>query len=354
MTDPVDPAAWVCPLPLRNHDRIVTGHGGGGQMSGELVEHLFIPAFGGSGATELHDSATIAPPLDGGRLAFSTDSFVVSPLFFAGGDIGRLAVNGTVNDLAMSGARPLALSAAFILGEGLELAVLAAVVESMGRAARTAGVEVATGDTKVVESAGDEVLYINTSGIGVVPPEVDIRPGRAAAGDAVLLSGPIGEHGIAVMSQRSGLEFGTGVQSDTAPLTGMVASILGVCADVHVLRDPTRGGLAGALCEIAAGAGVGIEFDEDSVPVPDEVAAACAFLGLDPTHVANEGKLVAIVPADAADDVLAAMRSRPEGEGAVRIGHVVADHPGVVAALTPLGALRVVDQPLGEQLPRIC
>ncbi len=328
------------------------GHGGGGRMSGELIEHLFRPAFGASG--ELHDAATVPIPVGSSRLAFSTDSYVVRPLFFPGGCIGDLAVHGTINDVAMSGARPIGLSCGFIIEEGTELSVLGRIAEAMGAAARAAGVPLVTGDTKVVDAGSGDGVYVNTAGIGVIPDGVDIRPTRATPGDAIIVSGPIGEHGVAVMSQRDGLEFGTEIRSDTAALHEMVAAIVAVCPDVHVLRDPTRGGVTATLCEIATAAGVGIEYEEDRVPVPDAVAAACSFLGLDPMHIANEGKLVAIVPEAAADDVLAAMHADPHGAGATVIGRVVADHPGVVTARTRLGARRVVDLPLGEQLPRIC
>ena len=344
---------WSCPLPLRSHDRVVIGHGGGGKLSAELVEHLFLPAFGRMEGAELHDAATLTLA-GGGRLAFSTDSYVVRPLFFPGGCIGDLAVNGTVNDVAMSGAVPIGLSAGFIVEEGLELATLGAVAERMGAAARAAGVPIVTGDTKVVDAGLADGLYVNTAGVGVIPPGVDIRPSRATPGDVVVVSGPIGLHGVAVMSQREGLEFGTGIRSDSAPLHGLVAAMLAACPDVHVLRDPTRGGLAASLCEIAAAAGVGVEFDEASLPVPAEVAAACSFLGLDPMHIANEGKLVAFVSASDADDVMAAMQAHEAGRAARVIGRVVDAHPGVVVARTRLGATRVVDLPLGEQLPRIC
>ncbi|MEZ5408291.1 MAG: hydrogenase expression/formation protein HypE [Acidimicrobiales bacterium] len=351
---------WACPLPLRQHDRIVLGHGGGGQLSAELVEHLFLPALGRPGA-ELHDAAALPVPAGAGRLAVTTDSYVVQPLFFPGGCIGDLAVNGTVNDLAMAGAQPVAITLGCILEEGLELAVLGRVMEAVGAAARAAGVSVVAGDTKVVEAGHGDGIYLNTAGVGVIPEGVDIRPGRAAPGDVVIVSGPIGLHGVAVLSQREGIEFGTGVRSDTAPLNGLVAAMLAAAGDhgdgvagVHVLRDPTRGGLGASLCEIAASAGVGIEYDELRVPVPDEVAAACSFLGLDPMHIANEGRLVAIVAEPVADAVLAAMRAQEAGGGAVPIGRVVAEHPGLLVARTPYGATRVVDLPLGEQLPRIC
>jgi hydrogenase expression/formation protein HypE len=351
-TDSVHPdlAAWTCPLPLVDSPMILMGHGGGGQMSAELIEHLFRPAFGAQG--ELTDSAVLE--VGGTRLAFSTDSYVVRPLFFPGGSIGDLAVNGTVNDLAMSGARPLALSTAFIVEEGTALADLGRVATALGAAARAAGVALVTGDTKVVDAGHGDQVYVNTAGIGVVRPGVDIRPGRARPGDVVLVSGDIGRHGVAVLSCREGLEFGTAVESDTAPLSGLVEAMLDTGADVHVLRDPTRGGLAAALNEIAAGAGVGVELVERQVPVPAAVADACSLLGLDPFYVANEGMLVAFVdPADA-EQVLAAMRSTPEGAGAAVVGTVVEQHPGMVVARTGLGGTRVVALPAGEQLPRIC
>jgi hydrogenase expression/formation protein HypE len=353
VADAPDFANWSCPLPLRSTDRVVLGHGGGGTLSAELVEHLFLPAFGLHG--ELHDAATVALAAgSGGRLAFTTDSYVVRPLFFPGGCIGDLAVNGTVNDVAMSGAVPIALSAGFILEEGLELATLGAVADRMGAAARAAGVPLVTGDTKVVDAGCADGLYVNTAGIGVIPDGVDVRPSRAAAGDVVIVSGPIGLHGVAVMSVREGLEFGTDVRSDCAALHGLVASLVAACPDVHVLRDPTRGGLAASLCEIAAAAHVGVEFEEARVPVPAPVAATCAFLGLDVLHVANEGKLVAFVPPERADDAMAALLAHELGREATVIGRVVGDHPGVVVARTALGGGRVVDRPLGEQLPRIC
>lgn len=353
-----DIEGWTCPMPLRDQERVVLGHGGGGKLSGELVEHLFLPAFGAAAAAATPtDSAVldlVVGDPSGARLAFTTDSYVVQPLFFPGGNIGELAVNGTVNDLAMSGARPIALSTGFILEEGLELEVLHRIAAAMGRAAGHAGVRLATGDTKVVEQGHGDGVYVNTAGIGVVPGGVDLSPGNIRPGDAIVVSGEIGAHGVAVLSVREGLEFGTEIRSDTAPLASMVASVLDECREVHAMRDCTRGGLAASLCELAETAGVGVEFDERAVPVPEAVRSACGFLGLDPVHVANEGRMVAFVPADLADVVIAAMRTDPAGTGAVRIGTVVEQHPGVVVARTGLGATRVVDRPLGEQLPRIC
>ncbi|ELS50913.1 hydrogenase expression/formation protein HypE [Streptomyces viridochromogenes] len=348
----VDPANWTCPAPLRDQPVVVMGHGGGGALSAELVEQVFTPAYGNATLAALTDSAVLG--LGGARLAFSTDSYVVRPLFFPGGSLGDLAVNGTVNDLAMSGARPAYLSAAFVLEEGVELTVVERIARALGKAAEAAGVTVATGDTKVVEAGRGDGVYVTTAGIGLVPDGVDIRPQRARPGDAVLVSGPIGLHGVAVMSVREGLEFGVEIASDTAPLADLVAAMLAVTPDIHVLRDPTRGGLAASLNEIARASGTGVRLRERAIPVPDAVANACGFLGLDPLYVANEGRLVAFVPRQAADEVLAAMRAHPQGADAALVGECVADHPGMVVVATALGGGRVVDMPLGEQLPRIC
>ncbi len=352
MSPAPDPAAWACPLPLRDQDKIVLGHGGGGQLSAELIEHLFVPAFGDATLRQLGDSAIVEP--GAGRLAFSTDSFVVRPLFFPGGSIGELAVHGTVNDLAMSGAVPLYLSCGFILEEGLEVAVLGEIAERMGRAARDAGVRLVTGDTKVVEHGHGDGVYVNTSGIGRIPDGVEVQPQRARPGDAVLVSGTIGDHGMAIMSVREGLEFDTVIESDSAALHGLVAEMLEVSPGIRALRDPTRGGLAASLNEIAGVAGVGIEIDERRLPVKPEVAAACEILGMDPLYVANEGKLTAIVPAADAGALLLAMRAHPLGADAAQIGRVTAEHPGILVARTGIGGTRVVDMQVGEQLPRIC
>lgn len=350
--EPVDPAEWTCPAPLRDHPVVVMGHGGGGALSAELVEHLFVPAYGNETLAGLADSAALS--LGGARLAFSTDSYVVRPLFFPGGCIGDLAVNGTVNDLAMSGARAAYLSCAFIIEEGTELSVVRRVAQAVGTAAAAAGVTVATGDTKVVDAGHGDGIFVNTAGIGLIPEGVDIRPQRAEPGDVVIVSGPIGMHGVAIMSVREGLEFGVEVSSDTAPLGGLVQAMLAAAPDLHALRDPTRGGLGTALNEIAAASGTGVVLDERALPVPEAVSAACGFLGLDPLYVANEGRLVAFVPRGRADAVLAAMRAHPQGAGAAVVGECVEDHPGMVVARTGFGGTRVVDLPLGEQLPRIC
>jgi hydrogenase expression/formation protein HypE len=334
-------------------DRILLGHGSGGQLSAALLRDLIGPALASvSPGGPLNDAAVVE--IGGLRLAFTTDSFVVSPLFFPGGDIGDLAVNGTVNDLAMMGATPVALSLAYVIEEGLPFEDLARVTASVARAAERAGVTIVTGDTKVVGRGAADRLFVNTAGIGVVPEGVAPSADRAQPGDAVILSGPIGLHGIAVMAVREGLEFEADIETDSQPLNLLVEALLRVCPDVHVLRDPTRGGLASALNEIASASGVGIEIEEAAIPVPGPVRAACEMLGLDPLHVANEGKCVAIVPRVAAEAVLAAMRSRPEGAEAAIIGRVVDDHRGMVTIDTLVGSQRIVDMLIGEQLPRIC
>lgn len=352
MNDVLDIASWTCPAPLRDHPAIVMGHGGGGKLSAELITHLFLPAFQNATNAELGDSAILE--VGGMRLAYSTDSFVVRPLFFPGGNIGELAVNGTVNDIAMSGAQPLYLSTGFILEEGMPLDKLALIAQSMGAAAREAGIALVTGDTKVVDRGHGDGVYINTSGFGIIPAGVQISPSRARPGDVVIVSGDIGVHGIAIMSVREGLEFGAPVRSDTAALNGLVAAMLEQTHAIHVLRDPTRGGMASTLNEIAQASGVGVVIEERKLPVPDAVRAACELLGLDPMYVANEGKLVAIVPAEVAEELLACMRRHPLGTQATIIGSVTAQHPGVVVARTGIGGMRVVDMMIGEQLPRIC
>ncbi len=333
----------------------------------DLIEHLFAPAFENEWLGQMGDSTVLGSSLfedalsTRSSLAFTTDSFVVSPLFFPGGNIGELAVFGTVNDLAMRGAKPLFLSAGFILEEGLPMETLGNIVTFMAQACKKAGVKIATGDTKVVQKGHGDGIYINTSGIGVIHAGVDIGPANAKPGDVVLVNGTIGDHGIAIMSVREGLTFQTEIQSDSAPLNGLVEIMLEasratrtseVC--IHCLRDATRGGLAAVLNELAGSSKVGIEFDERKVPLRPEVNAACEMLGLDPFYVANEGKLVAIVSEEVADQVLAAMRSHEYGKNAATIGRVVADHPGLVTAKTSIGGMRVVDVPAGELLPRIC
>ncbi|MDM8519087.1 hydrogenase expression/formation protein HypE [Anaerolineales bacterium HSG6] len=354
MTNQLTFEGWVCPLPLRDQPNIVMGHGGGGKLSAELVEYLFLPAFKNDALDSLSDSAIISLPSETGRLAFSTDSYVVQPLFFPGGNIGELAVHGTVNDIAMSGAQPRYLSTGFIIEEGMPIAQLGQIVESMAAAARQAGVTIVTGDTKVVDKGHGDGLYINTAGFGFIPKGVTLGPDKAQAGDVVIVSGEIGLHGIAIMSVREGLTFETVIESDTAPLHGLVADMLAVSPEVHVLRDPTRGGVASALNEIAVASQVGIMLDEQSLPVSPAVRAACEILGLDPMYVANEGKLIAIVPAEVAEPILERMRQHPYGQQATIIGQVTADHAGMVVAKTGIGGTRIVDMQVGEQLPRIC
>jgi hydrogenase expression/formation protein HypE len=344
---------WVCPLPLVGYPTIVMGHGGGGKLGNELVEHLFLPAFRNPALENLGDAAVFE--LGPGKLAMSTDSFVVQPLFFPGGSIGALAVNGTVNDLAVSGAEPKYLSASFILEEGFPLAQLAAVVDAMAGAARTANVRIVTGDTKVVERGHGDGCYINTAGVGLLRPGINVGPHRAQPGDAVLISGTIGDHGMAIMSVREGLEFESQIRSDCAALNGMIAEVLDAVGDaVHGMRDPTRGGLASTLNEIATSSNVGVEIDETSLPVRLEVQSACELLGLDPVYVANEGKAVFFVAPEAADQVLQVLRAHPLGRDAACIGRVTAQHKRMLVARTAIGGNRVIPTQIGEQLPRIC
>lgn len=347
-----DLLAASCPLPITDYKEIVLAHGSGGKLSHQLLEKIILPQFRNDLLAPLHDGAIFS--LGETRLAFSTDSYVVSPIFFPGGDIGRLAVHGTVNDLAMCGARPLYLSVGFILEEGLPMDDFWRVVLSMSAAAGEASVQLVTGDTKVVDRGKADRIFINTAGIGVVPDGVNIHPARAQAGDKVIISGPIAVHGIAIMSVREGLEFETEIASDTAALHGLVQNILTACPDVHVLRDPTRGGVTSAVTEIAQSAGVGIILREASIPISEEVKGACEILGLDPLYVANEGKLLAVVPAAEAEVALEAMRSHSLGRDAAIIGEVTTDHPGFVVMKTRVGGTRVVDMLSGEQLPRIC
>ena len=348
----IDFSQWSCPLPLRDYPSIVMGHGGGGQLSNELIEHIFVPAFRNTPLEVMADSSVLPRPT--GRLAFSTDSYVVQPLFFPGGSIGDLAVHGTVNDLSMSGATPLYLSAGFILEEGFPLSQLAAIVDRMARAACEAGVQIVTGDTKVVERGHGDGCYINTAGVGVIADNIHIDPTRARAGDVVIVSGTLGDHGMAIMSVREGLDFETIIESDTAALNTMVASLLQFAPHVHVLRDPTRGGLASSLNEIAKQSQVGILIEEKNLPVLPDVQAACELLGMDPVYVANEGKLVAIVDPFVADAVLAQIRLHPCGRHAAIIGEVTEKHKGMLASRTSIGGTRMIPLQIGEQIPRIC
>jgi hydrogenase expression/formation protein HypE len=342
----------TCPARLPAKDKILLGHGSGGRLSADLLREIFLPAFHNPVLAQLNDQAVVN--VDGVRLAFTTDSFVVNPLFFAGGDIGSLAVYGTVNDLAMGGAEPLFLSAGFIIEEGLPVETLRRVVLSFRQAAAKVGVEVVTGDTKVVEKGKGDGLFINTSGIGRVPAGVNLSADQARPGDCILLSGTLGDHGIAILSQREGLDFETPIASDAAPLHMLVAAMLEVTHSIRCLRDPTRGGLSSTLNEIAAQSRVGMVIEESTLPIREEVKGACELLGLDPLYVANEGKLVAIVAAAEADQLLAAMRGHPLGVNACLIGKVVEAHPGVVTMRTCLGTSRIVDMLAGDQLPRIC
>jgi hydrogenase expression/formation protein HypE len=353
---PVSPLFGSCPIPIFEHKQIVLGHGSGGKLTADLIDKIFLPAFRNPVLDKLDDQAVVT--IGGARLAFTTDSFVVTPIFFPGGDIGRLAVHGTVNDLAMSGARPLYLSAAFILEEGLPVDDLRRIVESMRAMAVEAGVQFVTGDTKVVDRGKGDQIFITTTGIGVIEPGINISADRARPGDAILLSGTLGDHGMAIMSQREGLEFEGAIESDCASLNGLVAAMLATPSPdgdfIHCLRDPTRGGAATTLNEIAKRAGVGMLLREQSIPVRESVKGACEVLGLDPLYVANEGKLLAIVKPEMAEAVLAQMRAHPLGKDAAIIGQVVADHPGMVLMKTEIGGTRVLDVMFGEQLPRIC
>ena len=348
-----NPANYHCPVPLTGHSEIQLAHGGGGRLTQELIERIFGPAFTNRSLEARHDGALLEPP-PGARLAFSTDSHVVSPLFFPGGDIGRLAVYGTANDLAMCGARPRWLSAAFILEEGLPLELLERVVRSMGDAARAAGVSIVTGDTKVVERGKGDGLYITTSGIGVIEHALTIAPASVQAGDAILLSGDIGRHGMAILAQREGLAFESSIESDCAALWPAVEALLAAGLDVHCLRDLTRGGLATAVIEIAETAGLAATLDESAVAVSESVRGACELLGLDPFYVANEGRFAAFVPEPQAARAVDILRALPVSARAALIGEVVAEPHNLVTLRSRIGGSRVLDMLSGEQLPRIC
>ena len=341
----------TCALPITERKNIVLGHGSGGKLSAQLVRDLFLPAFDNDYLRKLDDQAVF----DAGsaKLAFTTDSFVVTPLFFPGGNIGELAVNGTVNDLAMSGARPLFLSAAFIMEEGLDIEELSRIVDSMARAARSAGVSIVTGDTKVVNKGSADKLFITTSGVGLIEHGRALSASNVRPGDHILVSGSIADHGMAVMSVREGLEFESAILSDTQSLASLVEAML-AAGEIHALRDPTRGGLATSLCEIATSSCTGIEIEAAAVFVREDVKGACEILGLDPLFVANEGKLVAFVAPASASAILEAMRRTPEGADARLIGRVVDDHRGMVLLKTEIGGTRILDLPFSEQLPRIC
>jgi hydrogenase expression/formation protein HypE len=342
-----------CPIPIAEYPQVLLAHGGGGRLTQMLIEKLFARAFANPALGEMHDGAVLE--VGGARVALSTDSFVVSPCFFPGGDIGSLAVHGTVNDLAMCGARPLALTAGFIIEEGLPMEDLWRIVASMQAAAAAAGVAVVTGDTKVVDRGKGDGVFINTTGLGQVPDGVRISPRQARPGDVVLLNGAIAQHGIAIMSVREGLEFETTLTTDSAALHELAAVVLAAGGPaVHVMRDPTRGGLSSALNEIAQASRAGIRLEETAIPIAEEVRGACEILGLDPLYVANEGKMLAFVAPERAEAALAAMRAHPLGRESAAIGEVVADHPGKVFLRSRIGGSRVVDMLSGEQLPRIC
>lgn len=342
----------ACPLPIGGYDHIVLGHGSGGRLSADLLSQIFLPAFANATLAALEDQATLE--LGQGRVAFTTDSFVVRPIFFPGGDIGKLAVHGTINDLAVGGAEPRFLAAAFILEEGFALADLSRIAESMRAACEEAGVQLVTGDTKVVDRGKGDGVFITTTGLGLVPPGVELSVRSARPGDRVIVSGTLGDHGIAIMSAREGLAFETALESDTAPVTGLVRAALASGGAVRWMRDPTRGGLASSMNELAQGSRVGVVLDERAIPLRPEVRGACELLGFDPLHVANEGKLVAVVAAEDAERVLAALRAEPLGREAAVIGEITAERPGTVRMRSSIGGERVVAMLSGEQLPRIC
>jgi hydrogenase expression/formation protein HypE len=347
-----DPDGFHCPIPIEQYPNVLLAHGGGGKLTQQLIEKIFLPLFRNPMLETRHDGALLE--VDGARLAFSTDSYVVKPLFFPGGDIGTLAINGTVNDLAMCGAKPLYLSAGFILEEGLPMDTLWRVVQSMKEAAGIAGVQLVTGDTKVVDRGKGDAIFINTAGIGIVRHNLMIAPACVRPGDAVLLSGDIGRHGIAIMAAREGLEFETAIESDCAPLAGPVLKLLDAGIDVRCLRDLTRGGLASALVEIAEAARLHIRIEERAIPVREDVRGACEILGFDPLYVANEGRFACFVAPGDAERALEIMRAHPLSAQATRIGSVRNDPPGMVFMKSLIGATRIVDMISGEQLPRIC
>ncbi len=332
-------------------EKILLAHGSGGKLSHDLVKNAFLPSFDNALLSRLDDSAVFDAS---GRLAFTTDSYIVTPIFFPGGDIGKLSICGTVNDLAMSGATPLYLSVSFIIEEGFLLSDLKTIISSMQQATDEAGVKVVTGDTKVVNRGNADGLFINTAGVGIIPDGVDISGSNARVGDKVILSGPIGEHGIAIMSEREGLKFASPVISDCAPLNRQVSEMLEVSSEIHCLRDPTRGGLATTLNEFATQSKVGILIHEDAIPVQDAVRAACEMLGFDPLYVANEGRLIAVVAPNDAEKIVQRMRQNKYATEATIIGEITQEHPEMVVMRTRLGASRIVDMLVGELLPRIC
>ncbi|HSB80851.1 MAG TPA: hydrogenase expression/formation protein HypE [Candidatus Methylomirabilis sp.] len=341
-----------CPIPISDYPRVLLAHGGGGKLMHQLIEQMFVPTFRNPLLDVRHDGAVVT--LNGTRLAFTTDSYVVQPLCFPGGDIGTLAVNGTVNDLAMCGARPLYLSAGFILEEGLSMETLWQIVRSMRQAADAARVQLVTGDTKVVDRGKGDGIFITTAGVGAISHRLTIAPTSVRPDDAILLSGDVGRHGIAIMAVREGLAFEGTIESDCAPLADLVGSLLGAGLEIHCMRDLTRGGLASALIEIAEAARLQIEIDEKSIPVREDVQGACEILGFDPLYVANEGRFICILPAPQAERALEVMRAHPLGAGSCLIGRATNDASGLVTMRSRIGATRIVDMLSGEQLPRIC
>jgi len=341
-----------CPIPKSDYEHIMMAHGGGGKLTQQLIEKMFYPELGNEILSKGHDGAFIST--NSRELAFTTDSFVVDPIFFQGGDIGDLAINGTVNDLVCCGAIPKYISLAFILEEGLPLEDLWKIVQSIRIAADLAGVQVVTGDTKVVPRGKGDKIFINTSGIGEVIPGLYIGPDKCKDGDVVLINGSIADHGIAIISEREGLSFESRVESDTASLNAMMQAVFEVCKTIHVLRDPTRGGLASALNEISASSSCGITLFEDKLQVSESVKGACEIMGFDPLYIANEGKILIILPEEDAENVLEVMKSFEEGAAAGIIGKISKDHPGRVKLQTTIGSTRIVDMITGEQLPRIC
>jgi hydrogenase expression/formation protein HypE len=344
--------APVCPSPIMQHETVQMAHGAGGRLSQTLMQRVFMPHLNNAFLDLLDDQAKLDLPA--GRTAFTTDTYVVSPVFFPGGNIGELAVNGTVNDLAVGGAKPMYLSAGFVLEEGFSLSELETIVKSMAEAARKAGVMIVTGDTKVVGKGQCDKIFINTSGVGIIREGVDLSCRNLRQGDSIIFSGTAGDHGMAIMTSREGLSFQSQITSDCAALNSMIASVLDAVPAIHAMRDPTRGGVAATLNELAVSSGVGIEINEASIPVKPDVRGACELLGIDPLHVANEGKLVLAVAEEDAERVLEVMRSFDHSRDAVIIGSVVNDHPGMVVMRTVFGSRRIIDLPLGEQLPRIC
>jgi len=341
-----------CPIPKSDYDKVLLAHGGGGTLSQQLIQKLFFSQFNNDVLNVHHDSAMFE--LNGSRLAFTTDSYVVQPIFFPGGNIGDLAINGTINDLAVSGAKPLYISVGFIIEEGFEIEELWKIVLSMKAAADKAGIKIVTGDTKVVDHGKGDKIFINTSGIGIIKDGIDISPQNCKEGDSIILSGRIAEHGIAIMSAREGLEFETTIKSDSAPLNNLIEAVLRISNNIHVMRDPTRGGIASALNEIAQSSQKGIQLYEEKIPITEEVKGACEILGLDPLYIANEGKVLIFVPESETEEVLNVMRNNPLGKDASVIGKVTISDPGLVVMKTLIGSSRIVDMISGEQLPRIC